>query len=175
MALTEEGLTLKQNKFVDALIETNGNGVKAAQAAGYNGSYSVLGVTAHDNLKKPKVKAAIEKRLKPLMDNNEILEELSEIGRYKPKEYTEKGKLKALEMLGKYGGLFNDNVTITIQTDTLTDSLRQLIDLKQRAGELPNDGELQAMIDAACRANGVDPNEVKAKLLPGDIGSDQGE
>lgn len=165
MALTPEGLTLKQDRFVDGIIATNGNGVRAAEIANYNGSYSTLGVTAHDNLKKPKIQAAIAKRLKPIMNNSEILEELSEIGRHKPKEYTEKGKLKALEMLGKYGGLFNDTLTVTVQTDQLTSALRNLIDLKQRAGELPDDTQLTELIEAACRANNVDSEAVKAAVF----------
>lgn len=169
MALTEEGLTLKQAKFVNAYVETNGNATRAAEIAGYSQrSNETTRAIASENLTKPHVARAIEKRLKPVMDNDEILTELSEIGRHKPKEYTEKGKLKALEMLGKFGGLFNDNVTVTIHTDQVTSALRSLIDLKQRAGELPNDAELTAMIEDACRANNVDAEQVKAKLLTGE-------
>lgn len=56
------GLTGKQRLFVEAYLQCF-NGVEAARRAGYQGDYSTLGVTAHDNLKKPKIKNEIEKRL----------------------------------------------------------------------------------------------------------------
>jgi hypothetical protein len=56
--------TGKERAFIDAYFLCNFNGVRAARKAGYQGSYSTLGVVAHDNLKKPKIRAEIDKRLK---------------------------------------------------------------------------------------------------------------
>ena len=56
-------LTGKQRLFIEAYLQCF-NGVEAARRAGYQGSYSTLGVTAHDNLKNPKVKSVIDARLK---------------------------------------------------------------------------------------------------------------
>ena len=58
-------LTEKQKRFIDYYIET-GNATEAAKKAGY--SKKTAAVTGHDNLRKPNIKSAIEKRLKALED-----------------------------------------------------------------------------------------------------------
>ena len=58
--MKKEGkLTPKQEAFVDAYIET-GNATEAAKRAGY--SEKTAGVVGAENLKKPKIKQAIEAR-----------------------------------------------------------------------------------------------------------------
>lgn len=56
-------LTGKQRLFVEAYLQCF-NGVEAARRAGYQGDYNVLCVTAHDNLRNPKLAEIIEERLK---------------------------------------------------------------------------------------------------------------
>lgn len=56
-------LTVRQQRFIDAY---DGNATDAARKAGYSGSDAVLGVTAHDLLRNPKVAAAIRERLAPV-------------------------------------------------------------------------------------------------------------
>lgn len=56
------GLTGKQRLFVEAYLQCF-NGVEAARRAGYQGDYNVLCVTAHDNLRNPKLSSIIEERL----------------------------------------------------------------------------------------------------------------
>jgi phage terminase small subunit len=53
-------LSLKQSKFIDAYIANNGNGTKAAQEAGYNGTERTLEAIASENLSKPIIKVGIE-------------------------------------------------------------------------------------------------------------------
>lgn len=111
---TDEGLTLKQKAFVEHFTspETFGNGLRAAEKAGYKGTYSTLGVTAHDNLKNPKVQLAIQKRAKGIMDANECLTELSDLARSKPSkngDVTTKDKIRSLELVGKAHNLFGEN------------------------------------------------------------------
>ena len=55
----ESKLTAKQEAFVDAYIET-GNATEAAKRAGY--SEKTAGAVGAENLKKPKIKQAIEAR-----------------------------------------------------------------------------------------------------------------
>lgn len=76
-------LTRLQGLFVEYYLgEANGNGVKAARMAGYRGSYSVLGVTAHDLLRLPKIQDAIaDKDSGVFMSTKEILSRLSALGR----------------------------------------------------------------------------------------------
>lgn len=166
MPRDKDGLTRKQATFVNAYIET-GNATQAAKAA-YNTTYATHRVMGSENLANPRIKAAIDKRLKPIMDKTEILEELSDVARTKPKEYTENAKLKALGFLAKWQGLLDDKVTVKVETDKIASGLREFISLKQRAGELPDDAQLEALIEAACRANNADIEAVKAGLLKGE-------
>lgn len=55
--------TAKQKLFIHHYLATL-NGVEAAKKAGYKGSYSTLGVTAHDNLKNPAIREVIDKHMK---------------------------------------------------------------------------------------------------------------
>lgn len=83
----KRALTGKQRAFVDYYIQT-GNGVKSAELAGYKGTYGVLGTTAHDNLKKPNIKAAIDKvYAERAMGRDEVLARLADIARGNAKEY----------------------------------------------------------------------------------------
>lgn len=77
----EYGLTLKQKRFAEYFV-ASGNGVSSAELAGYEGSYSTLGVTAHDNLKKPKIQKYIsELTSESGMKAKEVLQRLSNIAR----------------------------------------------------------------------------------------------
>jgi len=76
--MSKDTLTGKQKKFGDAYISTL-NGVKSAEIAGYTGDYHQLGVTAHKNLKKAKIRKYINERLRAfVMPPNEILGRLAE-------------------------------------------------------------------------------------------------
>lgn len=55
--------TLKQEKFVNEYLANGGNGVKAAQAAGYGGSYGTLRAIASENLTKPNISSRVRERL----------------------------------------------------------------------------------------------------------------
>lgn len=57
--------TAKQRAFIDHYLLTL-NGTEAARMAGYKGDDNTLGVTAHENLRKPKIKAEIQRRLREL-------------------------------------------------------------------------------------------------------------
>ena len=80
-------LTIKQKKFINHYIKTS-NGVEAAKLAGYAGSYNTLGVVAHENLNKPKIKAAISERLSNLkMSADKVLVVLSQQAKSDYAEY----------------------------------------------------------------------------------------
>jgi hypothetical protein len=56
-----EGLTLKQRKFVDAYWgEAKGNATKSAKMAGYKGNDVTLASVGKENLRKPRIRKAIE-------------------------------------------------------------------------------------------------------------------
>jgi len=75
------GLTLKQKLFAEAYVTNGGNGVRAAQAAGYNStSYNVLAQIAHENLRKPEIRAYVDQLTRDLsMGASEVLYRLTEI------------------------------------------------------------------------------------------------
>ena len=50
--------------FSEAYIESRGNGVASARAAGYKGTYGVLNSVSMDNLQKPSILAYIQFLLK---------------------------------------------------------------------------------------------------------------
>jgi hypothetical protein len=65
--------TAKQQSFIDNYIKTL-NGTEAARRAKYKGDDNTLGVVAHENLRKPKLRAEIDRRLKELaITDDEIL------------------------------------------------------------------------------------------------------
>lgn len=94
-------LTARQRKFIDFY---DGNGTEAARLAGYKGSDDVLGKTAFDLLRNPKIKAAIEARTTaesaPLIASREKRQQfwtkvMEDIGSEM------RDRLRASELLGK--------------------------------------------------------------------------
>ena len=57
--------TGKQEAFIDHYLSTL-VGVEAARLAKYKGNYNTLGVVAHENLRKPKIRNEINRRMKEL-------------------------------------------------------------------------------------------------------------
>jgi len=104
----EPKLTLKQEKFIDAYIET-GNGAAAARLAGY--SEHTAREIACENLAKPNIKSAIAKRRSELMKDSEtkvlsyLLQLESEAG---DKDNSGSERIRSLELLIKAHGGFID-------------------------------------------------------------------
>ena len=70
-------LTTKQKAFVEAYLETF-NGTQAARRAKYKGDDNTLAVVAYENLRKPKIREAIDDRLSEMaMSANEVLARLA--------------------------------------------------------------------------------------------------
>lgn len=77
----EEELNPRQLKFIEKYLgEAHFNGTKAAGLAGYTGSKNVLGVTAYDLLRNPKIKDVLDRCLSAMtMPANAVLASLTEI------------------------------------------------------------------------------------------------
>ncbi len=60
--LNENGLTMKQQRFVDAYLVTF-NGVESCRRAGYQGNDKTLSVVAAENLAKPSIVSVLSKRV----------------------------------------------------------------------------------------------------------------
>ncbi|RVU70174.1 MULTISPECIES: terminase small subunit [Lactobacillus] len=87
----EQKLTIKQKKFADEYVKT-GNATEAYKNAGYkvdSMTQNALYKEASKTLRKPRVKAYIDKRMKKIEDNKimgakEALEQLTKIARGEP-------------------------------------------------------------------------------------------
>ncbi|MEK1336156.1 terminase small subunit [Limosilactobacillus fermentum] len=132
MSSITKKLTLKQQRFVDEYI-ISGNATQAAIKAGY--SKKTANRIATENLSKPVIKTAIDKRnaeiqSEKIMDMQEVMELLASIARGETTEetVTNKGdvietatrnsdKLKALELIGKRFGAWTDKKEISGNLD----------------------------------------------------------
>lgn len=121
-------LTQKQQRFVDEYI-ISGNATQAAIKAGY--SKKTAAVTATENLRKPNIKAAIEKRNAEIQsektaDMTEVMEYLTSVmrgeqtesvatakGVYEDVEVSAKDRIKAAELIGKRHGAWTDKKVIS--------------------------------------------------------------
>lgn len=75
-------MTDKQKAFVAAYLSNGFNGTRAAQAAGYKGDDNTLAAIASENLRKPKIRQAIDSQMNQLgMSVHEVLGRLSEHAR----------------------------------------------------------------------------------------------
>jgi len=105
-------LTPRQRRFAQHYVRC-GNGAKAARLAGY--SHRTARFIAHENLTKPDVRAFIE----GLAAHAEV------IGKLTPEHIAGMlldeargadhagARVRAMELLGKWRGMFQDNVTVT--------------------------------------------------------------
>lgn len=73
-------LTSKQQLFVSHYVDC-WNGTLAAERAGYKGDRNTLGVVAHQNLRNPKIAAAIEQHIESIMPAGEVLTLLADQAR----------------------------------------------------------------------------------------------
>jgi phage terminase small subunit len=111
-------LTVKQKAFIEALPVNQWNGTKAAIEAGY--SPKSAGVMAHRLLKNPKIAEELEKRMGEIAEKTDV--EIAEIVvalrkfAFGGKKATNTEQLKALELLGKFKGMYTDRLQ-TEQTE----------------------------------------------------------
>lgn len=118
-------LTLKQQAFTNYYIETQ-NATKAAKLAGYAGNDVTLGQVGAENLKKPQIKAEIDRILKErseysIASAEEVLNGLTSLyrGEVQPNGEmpTNAERIKAGELLGKTHQLFTDKRQIELKAE----------------------------------------------------------
>ena len=123
MSSITKGLTQKQRRFIDEYI-ISGNATRAAIKAGY--SKKTAAVTATENLRKPNIKAEIERRNAEIQsektaDMTEVMEYLTSVmrgeqtesvatskGVFSGVEVSAKDRIKAAELIGKRNGAWTD-------------------------------------------------------------------
>lgn len=110
----EPKLTEKQKKFADYYIQS-GNATQAAQLAGY--SENTSSEMGYENLRKPQISSYIKertekasnKRIADIVERKELLTSFMR----NQEDTDDKGRLKALEILGKMEGDFTEKIEIT--------------------------------------------------------------
>lgn len=128
MSNITQKLTQKQQRFVDEYI-ISGNATQAAIKAGY--SKKTAKQSGAENLAKPYLKAAIEKRNAEIQsektaDMTEVMEYLTSVmrgeqtesvatakGVYEDVEVSAKDRIKAAELIGKRHGAWTDKKVIS--------------------------------------------------------------
>ena len=125
----QQKMTIKQARFVDYYIQT-GNASEAARRAGYSPktSYSI----GEENLRKPEIRQAVERRLKELeshriAETKEVLEHLTSVLRGEQTEeivtptgkkistaVREMDKLRAAEYLLRVNGAFKEKLDVKV-------------------------------------------------------------
>lgn len=107
--MPRKALNPQRKRFVDAyLTSANGNGTKAAIAAGY--SPHTAGVQASQLLKQPEVKRLLGERLqRETLTTERALQNVSQLASHVPDEIPAIVVLKANELILKVHGALNDN------------------------------------------------------------------
>lgn len=125
--MSERQLTIKQARFVDYYIQT-GNASEAARRAGY--SEKTACSIGEENLRKPEIRRALERRLKELesqriAETKEVLEHLTSVLRGELTEemvtptgkkitaaVRETDKLRAADMLLRVNGAYKEKLDV---------------------------------------------------------------
>ena len=141
----KDKLTTRQRMFAEAYLSNGANAYQAALDAGY--AETTARGRSYELLKNERVQAYLDKRRKELakqaVSPEQVLLELADIGFGKRKYpgYTMDGaeiqkspglanRLKALELMGKNLGMFQDKLELTPNTGQLASILEQLEDKK---------------------------------------------
>ena len=125
-----DDLTHKQRLFAEAYLANGGVGTEAALAAGYSPNPDTIKASAHQVVHHPKVAAYIKERVaEKIATADEAMAELTAVAfapwqDFVQVKYGKTGevvdakimladKVRALELIGKYHGLFREKIDVT--------------------------------------------------------------
>lgn len=161
---TKNGLTDKQKRFCDEYL-CDMNATQAAIRAGYSKRTAYR--TGADNLKKPQIRAYIDKRMAEkdaelIATQNEVLQYLTSVMRGESvavevvvdgdgaklieKEPSEMERIKAADQLAKCHGLYRDKDKMKIDLERLEIEKQRLEIEKQKADAAEPDKEAKIVI-----------------------------
>lgn len=127
--------TRKQEEFVDWYCSAvvNMNGTEAARRAGYKGNENTLSTVAAENLRKPKIRKEIDRRMASMTSKVQVTIEkvLVDLEITRVRALTDgnySAAVKCSELQGKYLKMFSDRIE-HVQTleEVSTDELLRLI------------------------------------------------
>lgn len=128
--MAEEQLTDKEQLFADFYL-IHLNGTLAAKLAGYKGSTNVLAVTAHHNLRKPKIRDYVDAALaERVMGKNELLSRLADMARGDMRDFI--GKTEAQLKKLPEGRLIKkiERTVTTVRIDDRSEKIDEKIKLE---------------------------------------------
>jgi len=135
MANSKTDLTVKQKRFVEFY---DGNGTEAARKAGYKGNDNTLNQVAIENLRKPMILEAIEKRESERLSEGILDREKRQIfwsEVIEDKDQKMPDRLRASELLGKSEADFIDKQEIDIE-NSINIGVIRLPELKPEGAEV---------------------------------------
>ena len=135
MADSKTNLTVKQKRFVEFY---DGNGTEAARKAGYKGNDNTLNQVAIENLRKPMILEAIEKRESERLSEGILDREKRQIfwsEVIEDKDQKMPDRLRASELLGKSEADFIDKQEIDIE-NSINIGVIRLPELKPEGAEV---------------------------------------
>lgn len=185
--MARKKLTPKQEAFTEHYIANGGNGVRAAQAAGYAGSYSTLNEVARDNLQKPVIQEFLRERLKGVKANaDEVLflladhmradiavfaDCVNEDGSLDLKRAKQSGcshlvkKLKIKSFRDKNGNLIKQTEIELHDAQAAARTLADIHGMKQQARQNDDDVARVSREVARLVSEGWEPEQAKAIIL----------
>lgn len=149
-------LTLKQERFVKAYIET-GNGTESARIAGYRGNNATLQSVATENLRKPLIVAALNRGMQTGAESiavtaSSVLADIDGIQRVALEKGQLSTALRAAELKGKTLAMFSSRIEVVPGVEEVTD------------------GELHALLFELMERADDDTKQNLAGVLAGDAG-----
>ena len=125
--LAAQPLTPRQERFVGAYTSNIAlfNATKSCRLAGY--SEKGCRDTGYENLRKPHIREAISQRFEAAFDSNEltidkVLQDLEMIRRVAIRKGDLRAALRAIELQGKYLGMFSSRFKAVGETQTFDEA-----------------------------------------------------
>ncbi len=140
-------LTAKQSRFTSEYLANGGNGTKAAEAAGYAGSYGTLRSVASENLRKPEIDMHIRARLAAQnVTPDRIIERLAEIA-FLPLD----DPLVTITEFDRNGNVKSTRYDHT-QINRAAETLSKILGMQRDKLDITTDGPIRTLIYAPPRA-----------------------
>ena len=136
-------LTAKQTAFVHwyCSAAVNMNATEAARRAGYKGNDKTLGTVGAENMAKPAIREAVDKRLEKAMSGADVtveavLRRISVIGDQALEDGQYASAAKCAELHGKYLKMWTDRIEHVSNIDEVSDQelVRLLHEIAEKGG-----------------------------------------
>lgn len=123
----QSDITIKQKRFVNEYLRNGGNGTQAARSAGYSGDDNALAVQSNRLLRNAKVVDALSKYTEGTNLKERTLKAVQDMALEDTGEpVSNVQKLRALEMLCKIIGLYEEGTRPSVQVNLQQINVRDM-------------------------------------------------